>query len=297
MRTIIKWGLALLLGGLAWGGSALAHAQTEIPGSLVKVGHYTASTDYLNLSEYYQTTHATTITVQYRPTYHSGPIRQRQLTLPKGTTVAGYLTTQKVGAHLRPALLIYSSRLSYARLSQVQPKGYSVDPIADTDATPTVISGHQLADFKRVPCPKYMVAYSHGDLYSGGAAAALSPNEPTDTSLRITPDGYVELLSYDANTKTDLGFYQRPDTQAKITKTDFHDPYRELYFAHDLKGFDLQRVRHTGKQQYRLTLKNLHQPQHIMGSPLRGVAGTFDSLYLINGVPYYTFIGFDGASN
>ena len=82
MRTIIKWGLALLLGGLAWGGSAVAHAQTEIPGSLVKVGHYTASTDYLNLSEYYQTTHATTITVQFRPTYHTGRDQLEYMDLP-----------------------------------------------------------------------------------------------------------------------------------------------------------------------------------------------------------------------
>ncbi|MGP4117659.1 hypothetical protein ACS4N0_10920 [Levilactobacillus zymae] len=297
MRTFLKWGLALLCGDIIWGGTPLAHAQTELPGSLVKVGHYTASTDYLNLSEYYQTTRKTTVTVQYRPTYHAGKTQQRRLTLPQGTTVAGYLTTQKVDTHLQQALLVYSSRLSYALLSRAQPKGYTVDPIADTDATPTVISGAQLTAFKRVPCPKYMVAYSHGDLYAGGIAAALSPAEPTGTSLRITPDGVVELLSYDANTNANLEFYQRPDTQAKITRTNFHDPYRDLYFAHDLRGFNLRRVSRTGTQQYKLTIENLHQPQHILGNPLKGVAGTFDSLYLVSGVPYYTFIGFDGASN
>lgn len=297
MRTGIKWGLTLLFGGLILGGGETAQAQTEVPGSLVKVGNYTASTDYLNLSQYYQTTRTTKVTAQFRPTYHLGKTIQRQLTLPKGTTVAGYLTTPKKGSHLKQALLIYTSRLSYHLLKTVQPKGYTVDPVDDTDATPTVITGQHLSAFTRVHCPKYMIAYSHGDMYLGGAAAAISPTEPTQSSIRITPDGYIELLTYDAHTQANLGFYQKPYTQAKITLTDFHDPYRDLYFAHDLKGFDLQRVNTTGNVQYKLTITNQHQPQHIRGNSLKNIAGTFDSLYLVNGIPYYTFIGFDGASN
>lgn len=298
-HSLIRWGLALLGVGLVLGGRApVAHAQTEQPGALVKVGHYTASTDLLNLSQYYQTTRQTRVAVAYVPTTHFGKRVMRTLTLPKGTVVAGYLTQQKHGSRLTPALLLYASRLSHYRLATAQPAGYTVDPTADTDATPTVITGtKQLSAFKRVPCPKYMPAYSHGDLYLGGATAALSPEEPHQTSLRITPDGYVELLTYATNVRTGLGFYQQPTSQAKIYQTRFNDPYRKLYVRHALPGLHLTHVKSSGLRQYCLTLKNLHRPQHIAGDPLKGVAGTFDSLYLVGGTPYYTFIGFDGASN
>lgn len=290
-------GICALCGGL-WSAASPVHAQTEQPGALVKVGHYTASTDFLNLSQYYRTTRSTTVRVAYVPTHHFGAPVMRSLTLPKGTVVAGYLTSQKVKNRLTPALLLYVSRLSYARLATVQPTGYTVDPTADTDNTTTVIThARHLTAFKRVPCPRYMPAYSHGDLYLGGAAAAVSPAEPTATSLRVTPDGAVEVRTYDPTVRSGLGFYQRPTSQAKITKTTFHDPIRHLYVAHDLTGLTLKHVHPRGQQQYRLTLHNLHRPQHIAGDPLKGVAGTFDSLYRIGGTPYYTFIGFDGASD
>lgn len=287
-------GLTLVTLLLASCGLLTAHAQTEVPGSLVKVGSYTASTDYLNLSQYYQTTRTTQVRVAFVPTHGFGNQVTRQLTLPKGTTVAGYLTTQKMGTRLRPALLLYVSRLSDHLLATARPAGYTVDPTADTDNTATVITkSSHLTAFKRVTCPRYMPGYSHGDLYLGGVAAAVSPQEPTSTSLRITPDGYVELLTYDPNVREGLGFYQQPTSQAKIRRTNFHDPYRELTVDHRLSGLHLKRVGQT----YRLTLHNLHQPQHIAGQPLRGIAGTFDSLYRVGGTPYYTFIGFDGASD
>jgi len=299
MPRFTRFGLTLLTLGLALTGSlASAHAQTEQPGALVKVGHYTASTDFLNLSQYYQTTKRTTIRVAYVPTRHFGKRTMRTLTLPKGTIVAGSLTTRKVHNRLTPALLIYASRLSHYRLAMAQPAGYTVDPAADTDATPTVITQTaHLKAFKRVACPRYMPAYSHGDLYVGGVTAALSPEEPTATSLRVTPDGYVELLTYDQSVRAGLGFYQHPTSQAKIYQTRFNDPLRQLYVRHDLPGLNLTRVRTSGLRQYRLTIKNLHRPQHISGSPLKGIAGTFDSLYQVGGTPYYTFIGFDGASD
>ncbi|MDT7013392.1 hypothetical protein [Levilactobacillus namurensis] len=298
MHKWLKISGAFLIAGLALMVGTPAAAQTERPNSLVKVGHYTASSNFLNLSQYYQTTRTTTVKAAYVPTHKFGGRVMRSLTLPKGTVVAGYLTTHKVGSRLQPQLLIYTSRLSHHRLATAQPAGYTIDPTSDTDNTPTVITtARKLRAFKRVHCPRYMPAYSHGDLYAGGAAAAISPVEPTSTSVRVTPDGYVELLTYDHTVRGGLGFYQAPTSQGKITKTVFHDPYRQLYTQHALPGLRTTAVNATGTARYRLTIKNRHQPQHIIGDPLRGIAGTFDSLYLIGGVPYYTFIGYDGASN
>ncbi|WP_204120566.1 MULTISPECIES: hypothetical protein [Levilactobacillus] len=295
----MKSSLGLLALGLVIGSGLLAaRAQTEKPSALVKVGDYTASTDFLNLSAYYQTTRPVTVKVAYFPTYKSGhPIRQK-LTLPAGITVAGNLTTTKSGSYLVPSLQLFLARLSYAALANSAKAGYTIDPGDSAyDPQATITDTAKLSAFKRVKAPDYMPGYSHGDLYIGGADAALSPIEPDSQSIRITPDGYLEVLQYDAKANTGLGFYQKPVGMAKITKTDFHDPYRTLYFSHDIQGVKTTRVHHSGNTQYKLTLKNLHTPQHTKGNPETGTAGTFDSLYRIGGQAYYTFIGYDGVSD
>lgn len=298
MLELKRLALGLVTCGVILGLSSGAHAQTEQPSSLVKVGQYTASTDFLNLSSYYQTTRRTKIKVAYTPTYHVGHLQKNWLTLPKHTIVPGDLTMQKKGTHLVPQLQLFPARLSYQLLAKSQPQGYSVDPSGDNTASTTVVkTTRALSAFKRINCPTYMLGYSHGDLYFGGAKSALSPQEPTATSIRITPDGYVEFRRYATNTVAGLGFYQRPQGAAQIVKTDFHDPIRTLSFNSPVRGLTNHRVQVNGRTRYQLTFKNLHRPQHITGNPLTGVAGTFDSLYLVNHEPYYTFIGFDGASN
>ncbi|WP_367295742.1 hypothetical protein [Levilactobacillus yonginensis] len=288
----------LAISAVALGGGLLAKAQTEKPSALVKVGDYTASTDFLNLSAYYKTTKPVTVKVAYLPTYKAGQAIMQKLTLPAGITVAGNLTTTKKGSYLVPSLQLYLARLSYPALLNSAKAGYTMDPGAGAyDPQASITSTEKLAGFKRVKAPIYMPGYSHGDLYIGGAKAALSPIEPHTTSLRITPDGYVEVLKYDNKANSGLGFAQKPYSIAKITKTSFNDPYRKLYFSHDLKGVNTKRVSHSGTYQYCLTLKNLHTPQHTTGNPTKGTAGTFDSLYTIGGTKYYTFIGYDGVSD
>jgi hypothetical protein len=289
---------ALVVGLIVGGGYLAAQAQTEKPSAIVKVGDYAASTDFLNLSAYYQTTRPVTVKVAYFPTYKSGHAIRQKLTLPTGITVAGNLTSTKSGSYLVPSLQLFLARLSYTALAGSAKPGYTIDPGASAyDPQATITDTTRLSAFKRVPAPDYMPGYSHGDLYIGGAKAALSPVEPQTKSIRVTPDGYLEVLKYDRRANTGLGFYQKPVGMGKIVKTDFKDPNRTLYFSHDIAGVKTQRVTRDGQTLYRLTLKNLHQPQHIAGNPETGTAGTFDSLYRIGGQLYYTFIGYDGVSD
>lgn len=285
------------MGLLISGGLLAARAQTEKPSALVKVGDYAASTDFLNLSAYYQTTRPITVKVAYFPTYKSGHAIRQKLTLPAGITVAGNLTSTKSGSYLVPSLQLFLARLSYPALANSAKPGYTIDPGTSAyDPQATITDTTKLSAFKRVKAPAYMPGYSHGDLYVGGAKAALSPLEPDSQSIRITPDGYLEVLAYDTKANTGLGFYQKPIGIGKITKTVFHDPNRTLYFSHDISGVKTTRVRHSGKAQYKVTLKNLHTPQHTTGNSENGTAGTFNSLYRISGQTYYTFIGYDGVS-
>ncbi|MCH5464800.1 hypothetical protein [Levilactobacillus tujiorum] len=272
-------------------------AQTEKPSALVKVGNFTASTDFLNLSQYFEVTRTIKIKVNYVPTHKVAHAISRDFTLPAGTIVAGNLTSTKSGDFLVPTLQLYLARLSYPLIHQNAPAGYTIDPGAGAyDPQATLKATDKLTAFKRISAPKFMPAYSHGDLYLGGAKAALSAEETTTASIRVTPDGYVEYLTYDTKANAGLGFMQKPTGMAKITKTDFHDPYRKLYFSQKIKGLTTKRVSHSGPYQYQLTLKNLHDPQHNAGNEDNGIAGTFDSLYRISGQTYFTFIGYDGVS-
>ncbi|MFC6260884.1 hypothetical protein [Levilactobacillus fujinensis] len=298
MSKVGKFGLGLFaLCATFLMSTLIGNAQTEKPSAIVKVGDFAASTDFLNLSQYFQTTRDVTVKVAYVPTKKVGAPVKRALTLPAGTVVAGSLTTTKRHGYLVPSLQLYLARLSYPLLQQSAPKGYTIDPGAGAyDPQITLKATTELTAFKRVKVPDYMPGYSHGDLYIGGAKAALSPVEPASKSLRITPDGYAEVLTYDPTASAGLGFYQKPTGLAKITKTDYHDPYRRLYFSHDIKGIKTKRVSQTGAYQYRITLKNLHDPQHTLGDEDNGIAGTFNSLYLVDGTRYFTFIGYDGIS-
>lgn len=197
-----------------------------------------------------------------------------------------------------PSLQLYLARLSYPALAASAKPGYTIDPGASAyDPQATITDTSKLSAFKRVKAPDYMPGYSHGDLYIGGAAAAKSSVEPHTKSIRVTPDGYLEVLKYDAKANAGLGFSQKPVGLAKIVKTDFHDPNRTLYFSHAITGIHTTKVTKSGTTYYKLTLKNLHTPQHIAGNPEAGTAGTFDSLYRIGGKTYYTFIGYDGVSD
>lgn len=298
ITRIIKGCLCLLALGTVTVGSLSGRAQTEKPSALVKVGDYRASTDFLNLSAYYQTTRPVTVKVAYVSTYKSQHTIMQKLTLPAGLTVAGNLTTTKHGSYLVPSLQLYLARLSYPALQNSAKANYTLDPGTSAYSPQATISDTtKLHAFKRVAAPDYMPGYSHGDLYIGGAKAALSPVEPTTKSIRITPDGYVEVLKYDTKANAGLGFYQKPVSLAKIVKTRFHDPNRTLYLNHPLASVKTKAITQNGQTRYRLTLKNLHTPQHIAGDPETGTAGTFDSLYSIGGTTYYTFIGYDGVSN
>lgn len=288
----------LTIGVVTFLDNGLIHAQTEKPSSLVKVGQYTASTDFLNLSAYYQTTKPLRVKVAYVPTYKAGSPIMQSLYLPAGITIAGNLTTTKRNGYLVPSLQLYLARLSTPALQNSAKPGYTLDPGSGAyDPQVTIKDMDKLAGFKRVSAPVYMPGYSHGDLFIGGAQAALSPIEPQNKSLRVTSDGYVQVMKDDLRANAGLGFYQKPLGIAKITRTDFNDPYRKLYFSHDLKGVHTKRVSQRGNEQYCLTLKNLHTPQHTTGNPFKGIAGTFDSLYEVGGTKYYTFIGYDGISD
>ncbi|MFD1548642.1 hypothetical protein [Levilactobacillus fuyuanensis] len=298
MHKFIKIGSGIIaLLAVICAGWQTASAQTERPSALVKVGNFTASTDFLNLSQYYVLTRTIKVKVNYVPTHKVGHAINRDFRLPVGTVVAGNLTSTKSGDFLVPGLQLYLSRLSYPLIQQSAPVGYTIDPGAGAyDPQATLKATDKLTAFKRIKAPDFMPGYSHGDLYLGGAKAALSAVETTTSSIRVTPDGYLEYLKYDAKANAGLGFMQKPTGMAKITKTDFHDPYRVLYFAHDISGLKTKRVSHTGLYQYRLTLKNLHDPQHNAGNEDKGIAGTFDSLYHIGGHTYFTFIGYDGVT-
>ncbi|KRL93801.1 hypothetical protein ACUIJQ_12010 [Levilactobacillus hammesii] len=298
MHKFFKFSVGLLafLAALVVGTRPIS-AQTEKPSALVKVGNFTASTDFLNLSQYFELTRTIKVKVNFVPTHKVGHAISRDLTLPVGTVVAGNLTSTKSGDFLVPTLQLYLARLSYPLIQQSAPVGYTIDPGAGAyDPQATLKATDKLTAFKRISAPKFMPAYSHGDLYLGGAKAALSAEETTTASIRVTPDGYVEYMTYDDKANAGLGFMQKPTGMAKITKTSFHDPYRVLYFSHSLTGLKTKRVSHSGPYQYSLTLKNLHDPQHNAGNEDNGIAGTFDSLYRISGRTYFTFIGYDGVS-
>ena len=165
ITRIIKGGLCLLALGTVTVGSLSGRAQTEKPSALVKVGDYRASTDFLNLSAYYQTTRPVTVKVAYVSTYKSQHTIMQKLTLPAGLTVAGNLTTTKHGSYLVPSLQLYLARLSYPALQNSAKANYTLNPGTRTySPQATIAETAKLHASKRTAAPASNTSTTHWNL-------------------------------------------------------------------------------------------------------------------------------------
>lgn len=259
-----------------------AHADAT-----VNIGGTTVSRSYLNIDTYYRATRA----VKAHVTYYRAKDGKRQYTkaikLPKGTIVAGWIVPKHQLAHGKwgNELTFGQGNLNEKLLNAGAKKGYV--------AGGTV--SYALKHLKKVKRPVYMPAYSSGDLYLGGAKATLQGDNQKKRVFRITTNGYVELIARNAKVQTDAAFAGKPLHQAKIKKTRVKGATRYLYLSSKMTGTGIKttRVGKKGAYQYRLALKNLHQPQDLSYyDDDRGEVYVFDSLYAVGGVTYYTPICF-----
>lgn len=283
-KKIIVGLLGLAAFATVGAGTTNAHAA-----STVQIAGQTARKHYLHIATYYRTTRATKVTINYEKT-HSTKLKSysKSMTLPKGTIVDGdahSFGTATTGS-LYPEVHFNSNRLSYNLLNKGVKKGYQANEIGTSIAT---------GSFKQISTPAYMPTWSYGDLYLGGASATKQPDESSQ-NVQITDNGYVEVHKKNASAQFYNRYFNKPVASAKIKKTTNKGSTRYLYLSKSLKGFKTTRVGHKGAYEYRLSMKNLHEPQVNPSNNEDADYSSFYSLYSLGGKTYYTPLGTSGPT-
>ncbi|MCT3566339.1 hypothetical protein [Levilactobacillus brevis] len=253
--------------------------------STVKIGGVTVDRSYLNTDTYYKTKWAVKAKVTYYQEKKPDNQYTKAITLPKGTIISGQIIPKHQLAHGQwgNEMVTTGGDLNYKLLNAQVKKGYLASGVVS----------YALSGFKKVKTPVYIPTYSHGDLYLGDAKATRKGDTQVKQTVRITTNGYVELRHRAANVDSDTMWASQPTSQAKIKRTQVKGATRYLYLGTNMKGIKTTRVGKKGAYQYRLTFKNLHQPQNLSYyDDDRGEVYVFDSLYALGGVTYYTPICF-----
>ncbi|WP_407889626.1 hypothetical protein [Levilactobacillus sp. N40-8-2] len=272
MRT--KLGLvmfAFMVGVVGLGTQASAKSAT------VKIGNDQVSRDYLYTSTFYRSTKA--VTVKVTANHTDGTFATKTVKIPKNTVVSG----QKVNVTSRKQVLWinHDDELSY----HVLKSAFTQHPSYVPSVRDLVVS---VKAFKKVSRPAYLPTWSHGDLYLGGKAAISKLT--AKQKVQVTSDGYLEIHKYVATTGATT---PKPLQSAKINRTQVKGATRYLYFSKKIKGLTLKHVATRGQAQYRLTMKNLHQPQHRAGFSDDDMPGVYYSLYKLGSQTYFTPISDD----
>jgi len=278
-KQMIRWVLGFIAFAMISIGGMTAQAAT----STVKIGGVSVERSFLNIGTYYQAKRAAKATVTYYKTSKPDTQYTKVITLPKGTIMSGWIIPKHKLARGQwgNELSLVGGNLNYGLVNVGAKKGYLVSGVVS----------YALKKFKKVKTPAYMPTYSYGDLYLGGAKATRESDSQVKQIVRITSNGYVELIHQNKRTNSDGAFGGKPSSQAKIVKTKVKGATRYLYLNTKMKGVKTTRVGKKGAYQYRLALKNLHQPQNLSGyDDDRGEIYVFDSLYAVGGVTYYTLI-------
>lgn len=276
MKISRKLGLtmaAVMLGVLGLGTQASAKSAT------VKIGNNQVPRDYLYTSTFYRSTKA--VTVKVTANHTDGTFASKTVRIPKNTVVSGqkyHITSKKQALSIN-----HDDELSYHVLKTAFTQHPSYVPsVRDLTVSP--------AAFKQVKRPVYLPTWSHGDLYLGGKSAI--GKLTSKRQVQVTSDGYLEIHKYVATTGTAT---PKPLQSAKINRTQVKGATRYLYFSHKIKGLTLKHVAKRGQVQYRLTMKNLHQPQHRAGFSDDDMPGVYYSLYKLGSQTYFTPISDDTA--
>ncbi|EHO45194.1 hypothetical protein [Lentilactobacillus kisonensis] len=210
----------------------------------------------------------------------------RQITIPKGTVVSGQPVEVK-NKQIKK-IVIKSSSLSYQiKKAAIQP-GYYLEHWQDL----TGDIKYSKARFKPVKKPQYVVPYSEGNLCLGTVPKDY-PDTFASNQLTVTSDGYIELYKYDVNSGPE-GFSNKPMGMAKINKTRVNKNVCYLYYSNQCTGLNDQRVRKSGKYQYRLKVAdedNIKTQTIWDGGKQAFVARLYYAHYAIGNVTYYTEVG------
>ncbi|SMS13102.1 hypothetical protein [Levilactobacillus zymae] len=226
---------------------------------------------------YYRTTKKVTVSAPF-DAYVSGMLKSK-ITLPKGTIVAGTLSTQRTKGKTTKVLDLATSRLSANLLKPGYQRGlWAGQETATTKST---------AAFTRVKRPAYLPRYgSAGDLYLGSTTKALLAGGIAKQSVQLTTNGYVEVRQ-NAVTGRDTEYRAQPKTSVKIQRTTIKGHTRYLYLAKKLSGFKTTKVKSHGKTQYRLALVNPQKTYAVDSDP----EGDEDS-----SLSYYGFLTLGGKT-
>lgn len=256
-------------------------AQAAYKYRTVTIAGETVGRDHLNTSTYYKVTKTVSVKVGFKKNTDELKGYTKTMKLPKGTIVTGSIVPKHKLAHGKwgdQLSFAVDNSLNYALFNRNVKKGYSAGyGIA-----------YPVSNFKKIKTPAYMPTWSYGDLYLGGAKAIGSESK---RSAQITTNGYVELHKINKKVTSDEQYTGKPYSTAKIVKTRVKGATRYLYLNGKLKGLKTVRVGKRGTYQYRLALKNRHQPQnHSSYDDDRGEYYDFYSLYSLGGVTYYTSI-------
>lgn len=258
-------------------GSCGLATPAQAKSNAVKIGQDWVARDLINPVTYYRAKRAVSVVerVELKDKTFTRTVR-----IPKSTVVAGELTY--VDNQKKMSLLIdRHENLSY----HIVRSAYHKLP-------GNLVNVQMLAakrqDFRRISRPAYMPTWSYGDLYLGSRVAAV--RLITTQKVQVTTDGYLETHTYSPKTGETT---PKPLQSAKINRTRVKGATRYLYFSKKIKGLALKHVAKHGRMQYRLALKNRHQPQHVAGFSDNDEPGVYYSLYQLGNKTYYTPIAVD----
>ncbi|GAX01326.1 hypothetical protein [Secundilactobacillus silagei] len=278
--------IAGLIGLAAFVTVSVGATNASASSATVQINGTTVTRQHLRTSTYYQTTKATKMSLEYaKIDSATDKSYSKTITLPKGTIIAGKLTKSSTTGKMNADMslmgdLVGGEPLHYTLVNKAAKKGYVADGLG-TSTTPSA--------FKRVSTPAYIPTWSYGDLYLGGSSAAKQflasyPNQ----KVQITTDGYVEVHQKGSAKNWEFYYANKPVTAAKIKKTTAKGTTRYLYLSSSLKGIKTTRVGNKGAYEYRLALKNLHDPLKLPAINEDSNVPTFVSRYSLGGVAYYT---------
>ncbi|WP_367376958.1 hypothetical protein [Levilactobacillus cerevisiae] len=253
----IKTTLCLIIAAFTVGAAGLG-TQAQAKSAAVKIGKIMVSREYLHTNTFYRAKKAVTIKVTANHT--DGTYATKTVKIPKNTVVSG----RKVNLNSKDQTLWINLRdeLSYHVLKTAFTQRPSYVPsVQNLAVSPQA--------FKKVKRPVSLPTWSYGDFYLGGKAAIFK--NTTTQKIQFTSDGYLEIHKYVAATGTTT---PKPTQSAKIKRVQVNGSIRYYYFNKKIKGLTLKPVTQHGQKQYRLTVKNLHQPQHKAGFSDDDIPGT-----------------------
>ena len=235
---------------------------------------------------YYRLKSKTKATIMMYKTTGGGTVT-KPITLPKGTIVAA----KKDGKWLEARY----NTISYG----LKKKGIPTKGVAGDGELAFKIKTIQATKITR---PAYAPAYGTGAYLSGGLKAIEQLATYKYNQVTVTSDGYLEYFpaakktftTYNTFTDSDYTWSvmhaTKPTQSIKITKANKKGATVNLFTKVKPVGIPSQRVAKSGKFQYKVALKNRHQPYTYEDNSYADDTA-IASTYSIGKMPFYTVIG------